>query len=95
LQKCGQSLIDGVYLLVRWIWHISRLAEFIHPFCDVHLLCLVCSRTSLPEIPLVEKVHDFSADRKYISQVTNFCCASLQDVDTRSSLTIWNIYIYS
>jgi len=46
----------------RRFWYIPCVAEFFHPLCHVHLLCIVSSGATLPEIPLVEKVHDHFAD---------------------------------
>ena len=50
------------FVVCRWFWYIPRLAELFHPFCNVHLLRTVSSWASLPEISLVEEVHDFNAD---------------------------------
>ena len=48
----------------RWIWHIPRYAQLLHPLDDVHLLWIVCTGTCLQSISLVEEVHDHHADCK-------------------------------
>ena len=48
----------------RWIWHIPRYAQLLHPLDDVHLLWNVRTGTCLQSISLVEEVHDLHADCK-------------------------------
>ena len=45
--------------------HISRPAQLFHPLHDVHILWPGCSGTSVPTLPLVEKIHDLHADCKF------------------------------
>jgi len=42
------------------------MAEFFHSLCHVHLLRNVSSRATLPEVSVVEKVHDINADSMHL-----------------------------
>lgn len=54
---CGRNL--------RWNGILPRDGEFIRPRDHVLLLLPRCGRTSLPEVPLVEEVHDSHSARMY------------------------------
>ena len=58
--------IGTLYVCVcRRFWYVPRPAELLHPPGHVHLLLHGRPGTQIPEIPLVEKIHDQDADCKF------------------------------
>lgn len=49
----------------RRVWHVPCLPQFIHSLCHVHVLRPVVTGTPIPEVPLVEEIHDQHADCEY------------------------------
>ena len=46
----------------RRVWNVPRSAQRVHPLRHVLLLWPLCPRSALPEVPLVEEVHDHAAN---------------------------------
>ena len=49
-------------IYTRWLWNVSCLAQLLDSLHDVHLLWNGSSGTCLPQVSLVEEIHDIHAD---------------------------------